>query len=91
MKQMEILAARAALKTVRESELLLIHLRISINSLSSENDLIEVGLKGYLKRTKRTIYVQIMFGLLRIAKRNMTAFILKLHGRLSKEVRSQSN
>ena len=51
---------RAALAVVRESEALLLHLRVSMSSASSGHDLI--GLERYLKTTKTTLQVQLVIG-----------------------------
>lgn len=86
-KIVEISSARSALDTVRESEMLLIHFKVSINS-SSGSILIGAGLKGYLKKTKRKIYFQIIFCLLKIAQKRMTAFIYMLRGCWSSKFQS---
>ena len=52
----DIKEIRAALQVVRKSEELLIHLQVSISSVSSDDNLIDVTLGNYLSLTKRRLF-----------------------------------
>lgn len=60
MPRSDIRNIRAALAVVRQSEALLLHLRVSISSASSGHDL--SGLERYLKTTKTTLQIQLVIG-----------------------------
>ena len=72
MKTVEIRSTSKALGVLRESELLLIHLQVSISS-SSKNIVIGTGLKGYFRKTKKVIYFRIIICWLIMAQKRVTA------------------
>ena len=60
MPQLDIREIRAALGVVRESNALLLGLKVSMRSVSSGYDLIEGGLQGYLKTTEKNLQVRLV-------------------------------
>ena len=60
MKQMS-----AALAIIQDSERLIVNLRVSIDSFSSEKNLIESGLVPYLRSKKRGLMLKMFFVTLR--------------------------
>lgn len=60
MQTAEMKQVEAALAMVRDSEILLINLKLSISSNSSSCDHGISGLSPYLKATKRTMRVQLI-------------------------------
>ncbi len=74
---------RAALDVVRESETLLLRLKISVSSTSTVN---LIGVKDYLKATKKKLLVSLikvvfkrLSGVLLFALRALKSWITKIH------------
>ena len=79
-KKLDAVEVKAALAIVRDSEKLIMGLKVSINSLSSEMSVMQDGLDHYLKTKKREFQFRLLRVGFKIAWEKFVSVILAFIG-----------
>ena len=79
-KKLDVVEVKAALAIVRDSEKLIMGLKVSINSLSSEMSVMQDGLDQYLKTKKREFQFRLFSIECKMALKKFVSIILAFIG-----------